>query len=707
MNKYFYKPYMAVVLCVLSVNPSVQADEHSIHIKINTQTGAINQLILDHDPQNMNWILQTDGSQYPWITEKYGWGLGYLTLESENKKVKYEWKKPVSTSPTSYTPWDKKTSSFEQTQVYRVGNIRIDVKRSLDHDRLTERYTFTNTGQTCTRISDIGIYTPFNDNYPDATTCIHSRTHAHIWDGESAAYVNALRMGGTAPHLGLVLTEGSIKSYDILERGIDKGNSHTRGVIALNLPDTLLQSGSSYSIQWSLFPHLGNEDFKNKLLQQGSVWMSCNKYMFEKGEKAEIELRSQYPLKDVKLLKNGKPIKIKQKGRVWKAEAIMEQPGEVRFEILYNNGRRTHADCLVHSSFDKLIEKRTEFIRTHQQMTDPKDPRFGAYMVYDNEGDSIYPNNTPNCNPVDRDEGAERVGMGVLLAKQYRLTKDKLLKTSLLNYAHFLREKLQTKDYVTYSSVDQTNRNRGYNYIWVADFYFQMYQATGNKLYAVHGYQTLQSMFRQFGYGFYAIGIPVQLGLQSLKKADMTKEYKKLLSDFVKTGDVFIKNGLNYPAHEVNYEQSIVAPAIQFLAQLYLATKDNKYLDEVKRQMPVVEAFNGFQPSYHLNEVGIRHWDGHWFGKREMFGDTFPHYWSSITGAVYYYYALCTGDKSYMERAQNVVRNNLCLFFEDGRASCAYMYPYKINGIKAQFYDPYANDQDWALVYYLLVNHGI
>lgn len=53
MNKYFYKPYMAVVLCVLSVNPSVQADEHSIHIKINTQTGAINQLILAHYPLNI------------------------------------------------------------------------------------------------------------------------------------------------------------------------------------------------------------------------------------------------------------------------------------------------------------------------------------------------------------------------------------------------------------------------------------------------------------------------------------------------------------------------------------------------------------------------------------------------------------------------------------------------------------------------------
>ena len=76
-------------------------------------------------------------------------------------------------------------------------------------------------------------------------------------------------------------------------------------------------------------------------------------------------------------------------------------------------------------------------------------------------------------------------------------------------------------------------------------------------------------MFQQFGYGFYAIGIPVRLGLQSLKEAGMKKEYTDLRNDFIKTGDVFVKNGLNYPAHEVNYEQSIVAPAIQFLAQLW------------------------------------------------------------------------------------------------------------------------------------------
>ena len=120
-----------------------------------------------------------------------------------------------------------------------------------------------------------------------------------------------------------------------------------------------------------------------------------------------------------------------------------------------------------------------------------------------------------------------------------------------------------------------------------------------------------------------------------------------------------------------------------------------------------MEAFNGNQPNFHLNEIAIRHWDGYWFGKREMWGDVFPHYWSTITGAAFYYYYLCTGDVTYKERAENIVRNNLCLFFENGAASCAYMYPKKVNGVQAEFYDPYANDQDWALVYYLLVNHHI
>ncbi|MDR2814267.1 MAG: hypothetical protein LBB79_06400 [Prevotellaceae bacterium] len=59
------------------------------------------------------------------------------------------------------------------------------------------------------QLFDVGIYTPFNDNYPDASTCYTARTNAHIWAGEHAAYVNATHMSGQAPHVGLVVVKGA------------------------------------------------------------------------------------------------------------------------------------------------------------------------------------------------------------------------------------------------------------------------------------------------------------------------------------------------------------------------------------------------------------------------------------------------------------------------------------------------------------------
>ena len=75
-------------------------------------------------------------------------------------------------------------------------------------------------------------------------------------------------MGGYAPHLGLVVTKGAVKSYEIWERGNDKANSHTRGIIALNLPDIQLEPGKEYSISWRLFSHKGIDDFQQKVLEK-------------------------------------------------------------------------------------------------------------------------------------------------------------------------------------------------------------------------------------------------------------------------------------------------------------------------------------------------------------------------------------------------------------------------------------------------------
>ena len=84
-----------------------------------------------------------------------------------------------------------------------------------------------------------------------------------------------------------------------------------------------------------------------------------------------------------------------------------------------------------------------------------------------------------------------------------------------------------------------------------------------------------------------------------------------------------------------------------------------------------------------------------------MFGDTYPHYWSVLTGVDFIQYEQATGDHSFREMARASLRGCLNLFAADGSASCAMVFPQTVNGKKGDFYDPWANDQDWALYYAL------
>lgn len=147
-----------------------------------------------------------------------------------------------------------------------------------------ERYIFTNYGKEPVSLYDMGIYTPLNDNYPGAQECINGRTNVQVWDGENAAYVNALRMGGTAPHLGMVVTEGAVKSYEVWERGDRKGNSHYRGILALNLPDCYLKPGKSYAVAWTIFRIMEMKTLSGSCLKRVVCWWHATN-MCIKGER--------------------------------------------------------------------------------------------------------------------------------------------------------------------------------------------------------------------------------------------------------------------------------------------------------------------------------------------------------------------------------------------------------------------------------------
>lgn len=658
---------LALIMCMAS---TICASAGKVRFKVNSVTGAINEISIDGDKKMMDWMLRTDGKQYAWVTEKYGWGLGYLTANGET----LSWLMPT------------KLSSDGLSARYKTGCIQVDVKRKHTNDGFTESYTFTNKSKADAMLTDIGIYTPMNDNYPQSQICMDGRCNAHIWTGGNTAYIEALRMNGQGDGIGLTLTNGRIDNYDVWERGMKKSLSNFRGVLALCPADTILHGGRSFNVSWRVFRHEGRTDFLKKAISYGAAIASSDKYIYEVGETAKVKLKTA-------------------KGTTYK-DVKISKPGEITVTMNYGKGKFTTVKLLGVSSYEGLIERRANFIISHQQMNDTADARCGALMVYDNELDKLYLNDDSRRSS-DTDEGRERVGMGVMLAKWCKLHPNKRLEQSLVRYARYIKDKLQTSDYTTYSKIDHTGKIRGYNYPWIADFFFLMHEVTGERQYAIYGYHTMRAFFKRFKYDFYAIDIPVTRSLTCLNKAGLKAECDTLLNDYRLTGDKFVENGLNFPSHEVNYEQSIVAPAVQFLSELYLATHDNKYLSGAQLMMPALEAFTGQQPSFHLNGIAIRHWDGYWFGKRQLFGDTFPHYWSTLNATAYHYYGKCVGDDSWQHRAENIVRNNLCLFFEDGRASCAYLYPRMVNGEKAQYYDAFANDQDWALAFYLSVNYGV
>ena len=67
-----------------------------------------------------------------------------------------------------------------------------------------------------------------------------------------------------------------------------------------------------------------------------------------------------------------------------------------------------------------------------------------------------------------------------LTNSEERIVKSEKFATALERYAKFVRERLQYPDYRTKSNARHGGKNRGYNYAWVADFYFRMSLSTAS-----------------------------------------------------------------------------------------------------------------------------------------------------------------------------------------------------------------------------------
>ena len=119
--------------------------------------------------------------------------------------------------------------------------------------------------------------------------------------------------------------------------------------------------------------------------------------------------------------------------------------------------------------------------------------------------------------------------------------------------------------------------------------------------------------------------------------------------------------------------------------------------------LPELEACLGRQPAWCSHDIGLHHWDGFWFGKLKMWGDTLPHDWNGTAAEAFREVARATGDQRYAARARAIVRQTLGLFEPDGRAHCVFICPDRVDGKPGKVFDPLMNDQDWALAFYLAI----
>lgn len=583
--------------------------------------------------------------------------------------------------------------------------LAVKIGRQLKEDgRLQEKYQFTNITAfpVFLQMTDVGIYATFHDNYETAAECMERRCHTHLFCGGEASYIQAFRMGGRPPHLGLQLVKGSIVSYSV-ERDEEK-RSDDRGDFILHPELPTIEPGGTAEIVWELFWFEDQKDFGDKLLEKREFpYIEAENTTFFPGEQMYFLIRMQGRSDFAEVYAEHNSENIPCRTRMEKSMIMVEAAGDTQEEGEYKfyisiGGKETYASLYRCADLDSMIQRRCRFIAEKQQYSEPGSHLDGAYLIYDNEEDRIYYSHLD-----DHNGGRERLGMGVLIALYLQKNKERNVYYSLARYQRYVYRELYDRNSGTvYNDICRNNDwHRLYNYPWMAVFQLEVYRLTKERRYLVDAFHTMHKYYELGGSTFYAIGIPMEELLSELEKANLAKEWNLLREQFLKHADTVLQIGINYPASEVSYEQSIVAPAVSILLQAEKITGSGVYLEEAKRQMKVLELFSGMQSDYHLYGNAIRHWDGYWFGKRRMYGDTFPHYWSILSGVAYAQMYEMTGDTVYRQKAAASIRGCLNLFGQDGSASCAMVFPKQVNGRKAGYYDPWANDQDWALYYAL------
>lgn len=644
------------------------------HIILDQDTGCITQITNPTDTHQMNWC--SDLAQ---------WG----SINIKNR-IASEYHDRLHTDLTLV---DFREENDFSSSVYENDRYRITVIRSFRaNGHFVETYTIKNCTATvlCVNRDNFGIAVPFNDKYTYADDCMTNRCNTHIWCGRNVSWINAMKMGDSDINLGLMLTKGSLVSYSQYDC-----ESNVRGYFELEPQTVLLNAGDEYTIQWELFWHTGKADFQRKLSAfENYIHIDAEHYTLFEGEPLRFRVFSNHDCAP-KVFCGEKEIAVQDLGDCFAVSFIPEKRGKHVVFVSYGD-ITTCTEFLIKLPFKDLVEKRIHYIVDHQQWLDESSPLYGAYLVYDNQIQSPY----FDYFNTDHNACRERMNMALAIIKYLQHHENEKVKRSIELYIQFLyREFFEETTGEVFNNISKSrDALRLYNAPGVMLIFTEMYCYTKDEKYLDSILMLAKKYYSIGGEKCYSNAVAVKKTYHAFVTANRLDDAEIIKEFFGRHTQNMMNNGTSYPAHEVNYEQTIVTPTVNCLSQYGALCQDKEqYIQHAKMHVECLDRFIGHQPSYHLNEVSIRYWDDFWFGKSKKFGDTLPQHLSCLSARAFISYSELTGKTEYLKRAENCIRNCMCLIGDNGTGSASYVYPHYVNGKKGEFYDEWANDQDLVI----------
>lgn len=570
---------------------------------------------------------------------------------------------------------------------YACGPLTLTVDRQVGDGGWAETYELANPSTAAVRVGSLAISTPWRDVYESSHDSLTRAVHAHVWTGGAEAWVWVVPMDGAGPGLGLRLTEGELWAYSVESRN-HVTSSNVRGHLYLHLtdharapgtfggqPELTLAAGERYRLAWDLAWHPSLEAFH----RHRRPLVTAPRVTVETGEAVVLHLAPGVTC-DADL-----PV-------------LGVRPGLAYLNLTTMDGRKARVAYLVNPPLRQLAERRAEFLLDRQRPLERADSSRFAFVPYDNDAQLTMLGGGWN----DWSDGRERVGSALLLQLLLRLGwgDRAALADAVDRYHRFVTDHLVAHDGSVWDDHSHQPSVRLYNFPWFARFLLD----AGNLDFA---HRVMTRFYALGGGNFLAfeLGTVVTDLTAQLRDAGRPAEADHLAARLLEQAQTFLSYGTRLPAHEVNYEQSMVAPLLDLLLAARRLHPDRVPAQELRRRLRWLTAFAADQPDPRLRHMPIRHWDGYWFGRLRLWGDVFPHYWSILNAAVYLAWPddIVPADElgRLREQARAVLHGNLFAFGADGSASCAFVYPSCVDGRPAHVADPLANDQDWALVYAL------